>query len=318
MITPHQVEGIIASSCGRASVSGIRPLASGMLNHVYRARLDNPARDIVIRERHFSDPEYGQCFAAEQLAYPLLAKGKPRVPAFLGADEDGRFAGNPLAVFSFVEGTRLDELLEAPPSRRLLEALASALAHVHGVAAPGFGTLRGTTHGPEDAGSFWQDLFEAEAKALARFYPSSSEKLKLLIPDWVNEIRKAPAALVSPTLVHGDFHARNIIVEDAGDPILIDWEAARFRSPAYDLVQILALNLAGHDGAAAAFLTHYFHARQISASREQALTLIDVFMRFWRIRMGLFMCLNDVPGCSYFGRQSDYRRYLQEGCFLEF
>lgn len=318
MITAHQVETVIASTYRNASVSKIRPLASGMLNRVYRARLENPARDIVIRERHFFDSEYGQCFAGERFAYPLLLPDKPCVPAFLGADDLIGTTDYPLAVFDFVEGTRLDDLLEHAPSETLLKALAVAIAQVHNVPAPGFGTLSVITHDPDKAGCFWQSLFEAEADALAELYPQSAERLRSLIPDWVREIENAPAALVSPTLVHGDFHARNIIINSIGHPILIDWEAARFRSSTYDLVQILELNLENHSGAAMQFLEHYFRARQITIIWDQALALINIFKRFWRIRMGIFMCLRAIPGCTYFGKQSHYHNYLQEGCFLEF
>ncbi len=318
MISARQVQGAMEPQYRSASVSAIRPLASGMLNHVYRAQLSDPPCDIVVRERHFTDPEYGQYFAAERLAYPLLCRDRPRVPAFLGADESGTLSGNPLAVFGFIDGTRLDDLLENRPSSRLLRALAIAIGHVHEVAAPGYGTLSATTHGPEETGAFWQSLFEAEAATLARLYPASAENLRSCIPEWLARLREAPPGLVAPALVHGDFHARNIIIDSTGEPNLIDWEAARFRSPGYDLVQILDLNLIRHKGAGAEFLSHYLATRRISASPDEAMKIIDVFKRFWRIRMGGFMCLNDVPGCSYFGFQADYRRYLQEGGFLEF
>lgn len=318
MVTADLVQDVIRNRFGSVSVSDIRPLGSGMLNAVYQARLIGPDRTIVVRERQYCDPEYGQCFAAERLAYRLLSPGKPKRPDFFGADLDGHASGRPLAVFEFVDGPRLDEVLKREPLPSLLDALAASIASVHSVAAPGFGTLTETSHGPDQAEGFWLGLFEAEAKALESLFRQSAKALRKQFPAWLSQIRSGHEALVGPTLVHGDFHARNVIIDREGDPVLIDWEAARYRSPACDLVQFLELNLKPYDSATTRFLSSYLALRHIPLPVAETLPLIEVFKRFWRIRMGIFLCRTSQSGCRYFGSQAQYRDYLQKGDFLDF
>lgn len=44
---------------------------------------------------------------------------------------------------------------------------------------------------------------------------------------------------IAPRLIHGDFRPSNVIFRDGGEPIVIDWEAARIGDPYIDLAAIV-------------------------------------------------------------------------------
>ncbi|WP_349367918.1 aminoglycoside phosphotransferase family protein [Salinarimonas sp.] len=316
--TPDELTGLLAGIDPRWRVRAVEPLAEGMLNTVVRVRLgDAPPSSVVVRIRRFEDPLYGQEFAAERFAYPLLPKERPARPHLFGV---GRIGAHRAAVFEEVAGPLLDTVLRDPsvsptPRRALLTRVAEDLAVIHARPAHGFGTLRRVDHASDEVLGFWGGLFAAEADALGRVAPASVASLEAATRGWLAAIAEAPVDLVRPSLVHGDVHARNIIVAADGRCVLIDWEAARLRSPAYDLVQLHALDLAGAPEEAAHLRETYLRRRGLVGAEPALLRLVHVFTQFWKVRMAVFMVLHERPGCAYFGRLADWRAYLERAEF---
>jgi len=295
----------------------IEPVAAGMLNDVARVHLigDQPS-SVVIRARHFEDSRYGQEFAAERFVYALLPEERPARPHLYGV---GRLGLHRAAVFEDIVGPSLDDMLKDTAvsdheKRGLILQIAEDLAIMHSRPAHGFGTPRTVEYAPDQALAFWSGLFSAEVEALGSIAPQSVPALADAVRGWLGAIEKAPHTLLRPCLVHGDVHGRNVLVRD-GRCILIDWEAARFRSPAYDLVQLHTLDLATRPADAALLREAYLSRRGSTCSAETLEGLVRVFTGFWRTRMAIFMVANDRPGCPYFGTLVYWRAFLETGEF---
>jgi UDP-glucose 4-epimerase len=132
---------------------------------------------------------------------------------------------------------------------------------------------RATVAAPE--GALERDLREADrfVEELSRVYPAHALRLRSIAAEVSRRLRHAPPAAVPS---HGDFHPKNVLIEDDAATV-IDFDAYALREPAFDVAYALAqlsimssLRL-GDPGpgteAGAAFLGAYAH--DAGASRER-------------------------------------------------
>ncbi|MET1133059.1 MAG: phosphotransferase family protein [Aeromicrobium sp.] len=160
------------------------------------------------------------------------------VPALVGVCEDPRVADVPVVVMEHVDGIVLDQMeiaeaLEPAARRRLGLDVARTLAAIHAVDvdAVGLGDLASRSPYAERQLKRWSRQFEA-SKTVER--PDLDELTALL--------RASVPAPGDLSLVHGDFHIRNVIV-DAGDGsvrTVLDWELSTLGDPLADLGSTLA------------------------------------------------------------------------------
>ncbi len=62
----------------------------------------------------------------------------------------------------------------------------------------------------------------------------------LSIVDWLKE-RRGALPCRKPSLTHNDFHPSNILLRNAGSPVVIDWTGCRISDPRFDLAWTLIL-----------------------------------------------------------------------------
>lgn len=144
-----------------------------------------------------------------------LALCTAHVPnVLLSGDENG--------VFSLVTDT-----LKTPETRPQTVVKESHVAFLQ--------ELRAKTSMPGEKAHYAQDLEERLSLAIARLAPPWPERLRY----GIKRLRGMEAALMEPSLVHGDFTPWNSF--EVGDKLYVfDWEHAIGRAPAcYDLIHFL-------------------------------------------------------------------------------
>jgi aminoglycoside phosphotransferase (APT) family kinase protein len=168
--------------------------------------------------------------ALEQTDVPV-----PRVTALA---EPGEVADVPLLAMDYVEGFVVQDSAAAqllPPARRLEVGLAlcSALGRVHAVDLEGAGLDDLASHSPYAHRQLkrWHGQWE---RSRTRDIPE--------IDDLASRLRAAAPEPGELTLVHGDFHLRNVITSTADGSVLaiLDWELCTLGDPLADLGGLFA------------------------------------------------------------------------------
>jgi aminoglycoside phosphotransferase (APT) family kinase protein len=124
-----------------ARVREVAPLTGGLRNTNYRVRLDDPAVPGAGREVALRLYTADRAACQREVALAARVGATVPVPAVLYADPA---AEPPFAVFDWVAGVRLDELLQTGDPRAVesaARAAGAALAPIHAVIFPGAGFL---------------------------------------------------------------------------------------------------------------------------------------------------------------------------------
>jgi aminoglycoside phosphotransferase (APT) family kinase protein len=219
---------------GEVTVTAVTPIASGYSRamHTVEAVVDGRPRRFVTRadpppEKAVIDTDRDQEWAV--LRALTLAGDKP-VAAALGYDAGGAVTGRKMIVSDWVESETLRTVLnttgpdDRPGQARTLARVAAAV-HASDVAA-----LDGVLPGYPD----WDTYLDARVeqwRAIERGHAESDPFIRYLAA-WLDTHRPPPAPL---GLVHGDFHAGNILVSPDGRFTAVDWEFARIADPREDL-----------------------------------------------------------------------------------
>ncbi len=219
---------------GDVTVTSVTPIAAGYSRAMYQvdAVVDGRISSFVTRgdpppEKAVIDTDRDQEWAV--LRALTRAGDKPVAPARC-YDADGIVSGTKMIVSDFVESETLRTVL----GRRDLEARPEQARRLAGVAAAIHGTdlrtLAGTLPGYPD----WDAYLDARVQQwrdIERNHAESDPFIRYLAA-WLDEHRPPPAPL---TLVHGDFHAGNILVSPDGKLTAVDWEFSRIADPREDL-----------------------------------------------------------------------------------
>lgn len=159
-------------------------------------------------------------------------------PAVLGLCRDSAVSDVPLLLLEFVDGIVLDreEVAQAAAESwraRAGSALVDALVAVHAVDLEAVGLVELASHGPyaERQLRRWRAQWERSATRDAPQVEQLAERLHAAIP-----------AQREVTLVHGDVHLRNAILDPAGGAVraLLDWELCTLGDPLADVGTLLA------------------------------------------------------------------------------
>jgi aminoglycoside phosphotransferase (APT) family kinase protein len=186
----------------------------------------------------------------------LLRPAHVPAPVGIGVSDRGIFPA-PVIVTSFIEGT------SEPTFQAHVESAADLLAHIHRQAAtPEYAFLRRVKSDlPPAPPVLDASLDEARIRAmLATADPPVSQEAVLL---------------------HGDFWPGNLLWNEAGEPVAIDWEDAATGDPLYDLANArLEWRLAYNATAATRFTRRY---QRITGRDLTALP-------WWDLRAALKLC----------------------------
>lgn len=160
------------------------------------------------------------------------------VPATLGVCEDSAVADVPVVIMEHVEGTVIDDeeaarKLSPEARRRLGLELAATLAKIHAVDidAVGLGDLASRKpYAPRQLKRWSRQLEESRTQDRPDL-----DALTTVLTEHLPE----PGEI---SLVHGDFHIRNVIIDSATGDIraVLDWELATLGDPLADVGSSLA------------------------------------------------------------------------------
>ncbi|NLU84423.1 phosphotransferase family protein [Rhodococcus sp. HNM0569] len=181
-----------------------------------------------------------------------LQFSKVPVPKILGLTEDPAITDAPLVLMSYVAGTVVDSVNAAetltPEQRAAIGAsMPRTLARIHAVDLEDTGLADLASHAPYAPRQIkrWKAQWE---KSKTREVAAVDELADLLE-------RNAPEQ-TEVTLVHGDFHLNNVIVDPESGDILsvLDWELATLGDPLADVGALLAYWSQADDKVAGPFM----------------------------------------------------------------
>lgn len=181
--------------------------------------------ELVLRVPHKDLAELPQSLREEHAMLARVPDGLAAAPIAVGEED-----GIAYAVTTRVPGRVLPSAVWADEA--LLAALAHTLARLHhagdrtGLPVP---ERIDPVGGAESALGWWRTHEPAAAQVLAPLWPAVRR----------HQERAAPAFRdVDPVLLHGDPAAANLLVDDAGEVRLVDWEWAQVGDLARDLAFI--------------------------------------------------------------------------------
>lgn len=160
------------------------------------------------------------------------------VPAMLGLCTDPAVCDVPTVLEEYVAATTIDSLpavdrLSPPVRDRIGRQMALTLAAIHAVDvdAVGLGDLAGRAPYADRQVRRWSRQWEA---VRTRESP--------LVDELAGELRRRIPEQRSTGLVHGDFHLRNLLVDDRSGTVeaVVDWELATLGDPLADVGTLLA------------------------------------------------------------------------------
>lgn len=305
-----KLEGFIAEQAGQsgATVTEFRELVAGWSRQTYLAAIQTAAEPapqrIVMQVEKAGGLIVGSSVARDvQLLRVLAAAGLP-VARPMWAEGDPVILGGPFMVTQFLPGRSFD--MSNAEDRQTLRnlwqrksalpwAILDALVAVHAT--------------PLDALSFLPCAASGEATSLyelerCRFLAHEARVLHdpvvALALHWLERHRPETGAL---TLVHGDFHMRNLLIDGERVSGIVDWEVARISNPLFDLAYMSIPYLSGKFFAPGSELVAGVLPRdRLLAEYEQRTgrQAASAEFLFWRILATLNLLLVVAKGVSDF------------------
>lgn len=232
----HQVVGLLAPWLGDRAILGVELMDGGLMNRNCRVRVSN-SPDVVLR---LYDREGAS--AATEAAILRLLRDQIPVPEVLYCEPRSRDGLPPFLVLELIDGISLAHIKRSGDAEAIAGAAYDAgrlLARLQRHRFDRIGLLTSTltvdpTRLPDPLTTTTLIEHVAQSPAFQRRVESAlRDTLARTARDWDDHPR-APA--MAPTLVHGDFNSRNILVRrERGRwcvSAILDWEFA-FAGPAY-------------------------------------------------------------------------------------
>jgi aminoglycoside phosphotransferase (APT) family kinase protein len=226
---------------GLAPVGGLtlERIGLGQSNLTYRVR-DATERRWVLRRPPLGELlESAHDVVREARILSALEPTPVPVPRVRGVLPPGTVdAAAPAVVMSWVDGAVIDRPAVAaamPPACRRTAALslARALAAIHGVDLGSTGLADLTVHSP---------YATRQLKRWSRQWQRSRTRELPALDALTGRLRAAVRPQCGTTLVHGDLHLRNVILEQGSGDVaaVLDWELSTLGEPLADLGTLLA------------------------------------------------------------------------------
>jgi aminoglycoside phosphotransferase (APT) family kinase protein len=246
MTETQQVVGLDADAVARwLAMLGIQfeaPLrfqriGLGQSNLTYRVS-DATGRAWVLRR-----PPLGHLLASahdvmrEARIIAALADTDVPVPQIIGTTVDSEFSGVPLVLMEFVDGLVVDtmgvaEALTPQQRRRIALDLPRTLARIHAVDLEQVGLADLASHKP---------YAQRQLKRWAGQWELSKTRELPELDDLTRRLVAAAPEQREISLVHGDFHLRNLITSrETGEIVAtLDWELSTLGDPLADMGSLL-------------------------------------------------------------------------------
>ncbi|EOM74901.1 phosphotransferase family protein [Rhodococcus rhodnii] len=252
-IDEDAVTGWIASlGVGAVAPLTFERIGNGQSNLTYAVRDSGGARWVLRR------PPLGKLLSSahdvvrEHRILSALQGSSVPVPKVLGLTEDPAITDAPLVLMSYVDGVVVDsvntaESLTVDQRRAVGLALPRTLVRIHDVDLDDAGLTDLASHKPYAPRQLdrWSAQWE---KSRTRDVPEVDELATVLA-------RNVPEQS-EVTLVHGDFHLNNVIVDPAEGKVLsvLDWELCTLGDPLADVGALLAYWPEAGDSVAGPFM----------------------------------------------------------------
>ena len=192
--------------------------------------LRRPPLGELLASAHDVEREYRILSALEGTDVPT--------PRPLALTSDPAVTDSPLVLMEYVDGIVVDtvevaETLAVEQRAAVGRGLIDALARVHAVDLDATGLTSLASHGP---------YAERQLKRWHRQWELSKTRELPAIDELADRLRAAIPLQSEVTLVHGDFHLRNLIVsaKDGRVSAVLDWELSTLGEPLADLGGLLA------------------------------------------------------------------------------
>lgn len=207
------------------AISPLETLKAGWETDVY-AFTAGP-RDLVLRL--YNEANVGPRPATEAHALQWLRAAGYPVPELLLFEPDPAVLGGSFLIMERVRGGLLWQSLRGA---LLAQGLAELMYRLHRVDPAGVGPLYNT---------FDADFMQAVLPpAVQAGFAPALEALAVR----ERAVDRRPTAII-----HGDFHADNVMVDQQGRPFVIDWSCATVDDPRVDLAQAMAIAITNGDEA---------------------------------------------------------------------
>ncbi|NEW42606.1 phosphotransferase family protein [Nocardia cyriacigeorgica] len=158
-------------------------------------------------------------------------------PRVLGYTDDPAFTEVPMVLMEFVDGRVVDtmevaESLSPSIRERIGHSMAATLAKIHAVDIETVGLGDLASHKP---------YAQRQLKRWSRQWEQSKTADRPELDDLTRRLTAAVPEQQELTLVHGDFHLRNIITAPEGGEVtaVLDWELSTLGDPLADLGSLL-------------------------------------------------------------------------------
>ncbi len=237
-IERSEAQALLSRAGIHEQITRVAPCSGGVTNLNYEVTLESGRR--VLLRCYAAAEGAADAAATEALLDPLLRANAVPSPRLIAAPDEGNFA-----IFEWLEGIRLrDAANRDPDPSRLADAwskVGAALRRTHEIELPDRrdGEFRGgrlVSPNVPWADGLARDLRSASATLRGMGLVSEVDQRRI---DAIADRAGAFVGGHTPSLLHGDAHAANVLVRD--DPTgwvltgWIDWERAAVGDPDLDL-----------------------------------------------------------------------------------
>jgi aminoglycoside phosphotransferase (APT) family kinase protein len=248
METDSDLAGRLASFCTRAltgsgecSVRDVRRLSDGWESEMYSFTVqseDRAARDLVLRIYPGSPVSRPgrKCEREYNVMRKLHESGYP-VPRVFCMEKDSALFGSPFLLMEKIDGVPFHIFFEHAPAdarHALHELFVGLLARLHNLDWQPFWEVLSAPGDRKPDPSDTRELIAAELAmwrdALVQLGEAGYEGLM----GWL-DTRLAVVAPVGPSLMHMDYHVRNVLMTADARPYVIDWPSAAVGDYRFDL-----------------------------------------------------------------------------------
>lgn len=200
---------------------------------------DASGRRWVLRRRPFGHvAQSAHDVVREQSIIARLSGTGVPVPRVLGVTDDPRVSEVPLVLLEHIDGIVIDTdtsmaAVPRPIRRQVGPSLAQTLARIHAVDLTATGLADLASHKP---------YAPRQLRRWLRQWQQARTRASALVEEVAETLLARAPAERSVSLVHGDYHLKNVILDAYSGEIraIVDWELATLGDPLADLGLMLA------------------------------------------------------------------------------